>query len=87
MDNEFLFTIFLLCFCCMQNLQGEIRCVVGQARLVMVERFQQFSGLIDNCEFNRGHKETTCMDFMHIGNRANVPLPLPKGKIICRERA
>jgi len=44
------------------GLKGEIRCVVGQARLVMVERFQQFSGLIDNCEFNRGHKETTCMD-------------------------
>jgi len=44
------------------SIKGEVRCVVGQARLVMVERFQQFSGLIDNCEFNRGNKETTCMD-------------------------
>ena len=28
----------------------------------MSERFQQFSGLVDNCEFNRGEKKTTTMD-------------------------
>ena len=43
-------------------LQGKIRCVVGQARLVMAERFVQFSGLVDNCQFKQGEKETTCTD-------------------------
>merc|ERR1719318_2106803 len=42
--------------------EGEIRCVVGQGRLIMAERFSQFSGLVDNCEFQQGEKETTCMD-------------------------
>jgi len=42
--------------------EGEIRCVIGQGRLVMAERFNQFSGLVDNCEFKQGEKETTCMD-------------------------
>ena len=32
------------------------------ARLVMAERFSQFSGLVDNCEFRRGEKETTVED-------------------------
>ena len=27
-----------------------------------VERFSQFSGLVDNCEFKQGEKETTFMD-------------------------
>jgi len=42
--------------------EGELRCVIGQGRLVMSERFGQFSGLVDNCEFKQGEKETTCMD-------------------------
>lgn len=42
--------------------EGEIRCVIGQGRLVMSERFNQFTGLVDNCEFKQGEKETTCMD-------------------------
>merc|ERR1719318_1118475 len=42
--------------------EGELRCVIGQGRLVMAERFGQFSGLVDNCEFKQGEKETTCMD-------------------------
>merc|ERR1719300_2112780 len=46
------------------EIQGEIRSVIGQGRLVMAERFHQFSGLVDNCEFKRGEKETTCMDLM-----------------------
>ena len=36
--------------------------MIGQGRLVMSERFNQFSGLVDNCEFKQGEKETTCMD-------------------------
>ncbi|NWW60492.1 DLGP5 protein, partial [Ifrita kowaldi] len=39
-----------------------IRTTVGQTRLLMGERFKQFEGLVDNCEFKRGEKETTCTD-------------------------
>lgn len=42
--------------------KGELRSVVGQGRLVIKERFHQFSGLVDNCEFNRGEKKTTHED-------------------------
>jgi len=42
--------------------KGDIRSVVGQAKLVISERFHQFSGLVDNCEFDRGEKKTTLMD-------------------------
>ena len=47
-----------------EDIQGEIRSVIGQGRLVMAERFGQFSGLVDNCKFKRGEKETTCTDLM-----------------------
>jgi len=50
--------------CISDDIQGEIRSVIGQGRLVMAERFGQFSGLVDNCEFKRGEKETTCTDLM-----------------------
>nr|DBA14376.1 TPA: hypothetical protein GDO54_005357 [Pyxicephalus adspersus] len=39
-----------------------IRTTVGQTRLLMTERFKQFEGLVDNCEFKLGEKETTCTD-------------------------
>jgi len=45
-----------------EEIQGSIRSTVGQGRLVMAERFHQFSGLVDNCEFGKGEKETTTMD-------------------------
>ncbi|XP_076355454.1 disks large-associated protein 5-like [Tachypleus tridentatus] len=41
---------------------GQIRLAVGQAQLLMDQRFHQFSGLVDNCEFHRGEKKTTCDD-------------------------
>ena len=47
-----------------EEVQGDIRTVIGQARLVMAERFAQFSGLVDNCELRRGEKETTCQDLL-----------------------
>jgi len=28
----------------------------------MAERFKQFAGLVDNCEFGSGVKEVTCSD-------------------------
>ncbi|KAM4666421.1 disks large-associated protein 5 [Amazona ochrocephala] len=39
-----------------------IRTTTGQTRLLLAERFEQFEGLVDNCEFKRGEKETTCTD-------------------------
>ncbi|XP_005376807.1 PREDICTED: disks large-associated protein 5 isoform X2 [Chinchilla lanigera] len=39
-----------------------IRTAVGQTRLLMKERFKQFEGLVDDCEYKRGEKETTCTD-------------------------
>jgi len=44
------------------EIKGEIRSIVGQGRLLMAERFGQFSALVDNCEFKKGEKETTCTD-------------------------
>lgn len=42
--------------------KDQIRTTVGQTRLLIGERFKQFEGLVDNCEFKRGEKETTCTD-------------------------
>ncbi|NXL65919.1 DLGP5 protein, partial [Chordeiles acutipennis] len=39
-----------------------IRTTIGQTRLLIAERFKQFEGLVDNCEFKQGEKETTCTD-------------------------
>lgn len=39
-----------------------MRTAVGQARLLMKERFGQFSGLVDDCDFGRGEMITTCTD-------------------------
>lgn len=39
-----------------------IRTAVGQTRLLMKERFKQFEGLVNDCEFKQGEKETTCTD-------------------------
>ncbi len=43
---------------------GQIRAAVGKARLLYSNkgRFQQFGGLVDDCELNRGEKKTTCTD-------------------------
>ncbi|KAK7076186.1 Dlgap5p [Halocaridina rubra] len=45
-----------------QDVEGDILVAIGQAELLMRERFSQFSGLIDDCEFKRGERETTCQD-------------------------
>ncbi|XP_046503481.1 disks large-associated protein 5 isoform X3 [Equus quagga] len=39
-----------------------IRLAVGQTRLLMKERFKQFEELVDDCEYKRGEKDTTCTD-------------------------
>ncbi|KAK2876593.1 hypothetical protein Q8A67_020689 [Cirrhinus molitorella] len=45
-----------------EEMRDQIRTVVGQARLLMKERFGQFSGLVDDCDLGRGEKITTCTD-------------------------
>ncbi|XP_077595793.1 disks large-associated protein 5 [Stigmatopora nigra] len=45
-----------------EEMRGRIRTTVGQARLLMKERFNQFRGLVDDCELQRGEKMTTCSD-------------------------
>ncbi|XP_062601997.1 neurofilament heavy polypeptide-like [Saccostrea cucullata] len=45
-----------------EEVQGQIRTVIGQAQLLIAQRFKQFTGLVDNCEFKTGEKETTCTD-------------------------
>uniref|UniRef100_A0A3Q2Y2Y8 Discs, large (Drosophila) homolog-associated protein 5 n=1 Tax=Hippocampus comes TaxID=109280 RepID=A0A3Q2Y2Y8_HIPCM len=45
-----------------EEMRGRVRTTVGQARLLMKERFNQFSGLVDDCELRRGAKLTTCSD-------------------------
>ena len=39
-----------------------MRTAVGKAQLLMSQRFQQFSSLIDDCALRRGVKVTTCDD-------------------------
>ncbi|KAK8390479.1 hypothetical protein O3P69_010283 [Scylla paramamosain] len=45
-----------------EDISGDIMVAVGQAELLMKERFTQFSELIDDCELKRGEKEVTCQD-------------------------
>nr|XP_020846808.1 disks large-associated protein 5 isoform X3 [Phascolarctos cinereus] len=35
---------------------------VGQTRLLISERFNQFEGLVNDCEYKSGQKKITCMD-------------------------
>lgn len=45
-----------------EELFGSIRSTIGQAKLLMSQRFKQFSQLIDNCEFNTGQHPTRLDD-------------------------
>ncbi|KAK5880968.1 hypothetical protein CesoFtcFv8_021822 [Champsocephalus esox] len=45
-----------------EEMRDSIRTVVGQARLLMKQRFKQFGGLVDDCDLSRGEKITTCTD-------------------------
>ncbi|XP_052776247.1 dentin sialophosphoprotein-like [Mya arenaria] len=45
-----------------EEVTGQIRTTVGKANLLMNQRFKQFTGLVDACEFKTGEKETTCTD-------------------------
>lgn len=45
-----------------EEMRDQMRTAVGQARLLMKERFGQFNGLVDDCDFGRGEKITTCTD-------------------------
>ncbi|XP_052467128.1 disks large-associated protein 5 isoform X1 [Carassius gibelio] len=45
-----------------EEMRDHMRTAVGQARLLMKERFGQFNGLVDDCDLGRGEKITTCTD-------------------------
>ncbi|XP_062859243.1 disks large-associated protein 5 isoform X3 [Trichomycterus rosablanca] len=45
-----------------EEMRDRMRTAVGQARLLIKERFDQFSGLVDDCDLGRGEKITTCTD-------------------------
>ncbi|XP_021343719.1 disks large-associated protein 5-like isoform X2 [Mizuhopecten yessoensis] len=45
-----------------EEVEGQIRSCIGQAQLLIRQRFKQFTGLVDNCEFGTGEKETTFTD-------------------------
>ncbi|KAM9715643.1 disks large-associated protein 5 isoform 2-T2 [Menidia menidia] len=45
-----------------EEMRDRMRTAIGQARLLMKERFGQFGGLVDDCELGRGEKITTCTD-------------------------
>ena len=45
--------------------EGQIRTSIGQAQLLIAQRFKQFSGLVDKCEFDiveEGEGKTHCSD-------------------------
>lgn len=44
--------------------QGPIRSAIGQAKLLISQRFKQFSNLIDNCENNTGPMPTRLDDLL-----------------------
>lgn len=45
-----------------EEMLGAIRTTIGQAKLLMSQRFKQFSDLIDRCEFNTGQPPTRLND-------------------------
>ena len=46
----------------MHTVTGQIRASTGKAQLLIAQRFRQFRGLVDDCEFKTGARETTCDD-------------------------
>lgn len=51
-----------MCNGCYIAVSGQIRTTIGQAELLIAQRFKQFSGLVDDCEFKTSEKEVTCTD-------------------------
>ncbi|XP_069128261.1 uncharacterized protein [Argopecten irradians] len=45
-----------------EEVEGQIRTCIGQAQLLIAQHFKQLKGLVDNCEFRTGEKETTLTD-------------------------
>lgn len=45
-----------------EELQGSIRTTIGQAKLLMAQRFKQFSKLIDDCQHQSGEQKTRLSD-------------------------
>ncbi|XP_053149051.1 disks large-associated protein 5-like [Hemicordylus capensis] len=58
-----------------------VRTTIGQTRLLISERFKQFSGLVDNCELRLGEKETMCADLDGFWDMVNFQTARRKGKL------
>ncbi|CAK8692320.1 uncharacterized protein LOC143462955 isoform X2 [Clavelina lepadiformis] len=54
------------------RIMGDIRTVVGQANLIMDERFTQFQGLIDHCELGTSEKPVKCLDLQGFWDMVHV---------------
>ncbi|XP_068963453.1 LOW QUALITY PROTEIN: disks large-associated protein 5-like [Petaurus breviceps papuanus] len=48
-----------------------IRTTIGQIRLLISERFKQFEGLVNDCEYKSDQKKITCMDLDGFGDMVN----------------
>lgn len=55
-----------------EEVSGQIRTAVCLAKLLIGQKFRQFSGLIDDCEFKTGEKETTCTDLKGFWDMTNI---------------
>lgn len=50
---------------------GAIRTTIGQAKLLMSQRFKQFSQLIDDCQYKTGQHQTRLNDLMGFWDMIN----------------
>lgn len=57
-----------------ESVVGQIRLVIGQSKLFINERFKQFSGLIDDCEYKRCEKEIKIEDLAGFWDMINYQI-------------
>lgn len=68
-----------------EEFQGAIRTTIGQAKLLMSQRFKQFSKLIDDCEFKRGPLPTRLEDLDGFWEMINYQVDDVRQKFKCLE--
>lgn len=54
-----------------EELLGAIRSTIGQAKLLMSQRFKQFSQLIDDCQHKTGQHQTRLNDLLGFWDMIN----------------
>ena len=63
-----------------EELQGQIRTTIGQAKLLMAQRFKQFSQLIDACQSQSGELKTRPSDLSGFWDMITFQIDDVKGK-------